>query len=195
MFIGHFGVALAARRVAPPRAGHAGDGSLFIDGVWPKFLLLGWEQVAIEPGTTVVVPLLFVSYPYTHSLLAVACGPRCSAPSTSRSGATVTARSGSRCSCCRTGCSTPSRDPGRRMPRWPATEGDRPVERSAGDLAASASADLISAGISQRSRDGGAIREDRRWDTVLLSAPWSSRSQGPVRRFSLRRVSETAATP
>lgn len=73
MFIGHFGVALAARRVAPrPSLGTLVMASLFIDGMWPVFLLLGWEQVAIEPGTTVVVPLLFVSYPYTHSLLAVA---------------------------------------------------------------------------------------------------------------------------
>jgi membrane-bound metal-dependent hydrolase YbcI (DUF457 family) len=73
MFIGHFGVALAARRVAPrPSLGTLVMASLFIDGVWPIFLLLGWEQLAIEPGVTKVVPLVFVSYPYTHSLFAVA---------------------------------------------------------------------------------------------------------------------------
>lgn len=32
------------------------------------FLLLGWEEVRIEPGVTAVTPLLFVSYPYSHSL-------------------------------------------------------------------------------------------------------------------------------
>ena len=73
MFIGHFGVAMAARRVAPrPSLGTLVMASFFIDGVWPIFLLLGWEQVAIEPGVTAVAPLVFVSYPYTHSLLAVA---------------------------------------------------------------------------------------------------------------------------
>ena len=72
MFIGHFGVAMAARRVAPrPSLGTLVMASFFIDGVWPIFLLLGWEQVAIEPGVTAVAPLVFVSYPYTHSLLAV----------------------------------------------------------------------------------------------------------------------------
>ena len=39
-------------------------------GLWPIFLLLGWEQVRIVPGITAVTPLLFVSYPYTHSLVA-----------------------------------------------------------------------------------------------------------------------------
>jgi len=73
MFIAHFGVAMAARRVAPrPSLGTLVMASFFIDGVWPIFLLLGWEQVAIEPGVTTVAPLVFVSYPYTHSLLAVA---------------------------------------------------------------------------------------------------------------------------
>jgi len=38
--------------------------------LWPVFLLLGWEQVEIVPGVTRVTPLDFVSYPYSHSLLA-----------------------------------------------------------------------------------------------------------------------------
>jgi hypothetical protein len=41
--------------------------------LWPTFLLLGIERVRIEPGATVVVPLDFVSYPISHSLLTV-CG-------------------------------------------------------------------------------------------------------------------------
>lgn len=73
MFIGHFAVALAAKRVAPrPSLGTLVMAALWADGVWPVFLLLGWEQVAIVPGITTVVPLNFVSYPYTHSLLAMA---------------------------------------------------------------------------------------------------------------------------
>lgn len=71
MFIGHFGVALAAKRVASgPSLGTLTLAVLLVDGIWPLFLLLGWEQVDIVPGITAVTPLLFVSYPYTHSLVA-----------------------------------------------------------------------------------------------------------------------------
>ncbi|HXX82960.1 MAG TPA: metal-dependent hydrolase [Casimicrobiaceae bacterium] len=71
MFIGHIGLALAAKRVAPkPSLGTLTLAAQLVDGVWPVFLLLGWEQVQIVPGITAVTPLLFVSYPYTHSLVA-----------------------------------------------------------------------------------------------------------------------------
>ena len=71
MFIGHFGVAMAAKRAAPrPSLGTLVLAAQLVDGVWPVFLLLGWEKVAIEPGITAVTPLLFISYPYTHSLVA-----------------------------------------------------------------------------------------------------------------------------
>jgi hypothetical protein len=71
MFIGHIAVALAAKRAAP----RASLGTLavaveFTDLLWPIFLLLGWEQVRIVPGMTVVTALDFVSYPISHSLLA-----------------------------------------------------------------------------------------------------------------------------
>ena len=71
MFLGHFAVALGAKKVAP----RASLGTLifsaqFADLIWPIFLLLGWEQVRIAPGITRVTPLDFVSYPYSHSLLA-----------------------------------------------------------------------------------------------------------------------------
>lgn len=71
MFLGHFGVALAAKRVAPA----ASLGTLVLaaqlaDGLWPIFMLLGLEHVAITPGITRVSPLDFTDYPYTHSLLA-----------------------------------------------------------------------------------------------------------------------------
>jgi hypothetical protein len=71
MFIGHFGLALAAKKVAPkPSLGTLVLGAQLADGLWPIFLLLGWETVEIAPGVTAVTPLLFKSYPYTHSLLA-----------------------------------------------------------------------------------------------------------------------------
>jgi hypothetical protein len=72
MFIGHFGVALGAKAVAPKVSlGTLFLAAQFIDLLWPTFLLLGIEHVRIEPGATAVVPLDFVSYPISHSLLAV----------------------------------------------------------------------------------------------------------------------------
>ncbi len=71
MFIGHFGLAMAAKKVAPrPSLGTLVLAAILVDGVWPAFLLLGWEEVRIVPGVTAVSPLLFVSYPWTHSLVA-----------------------------------------------------------------------------------------------------------------------------
>jgi hypothetical protein len=71
MFLGHFGVALAAKKAAPKTSlGILVLAAQFADMLWPVFLLLGWEQVRIEPGNTRVTPLNFVSYPYSHSLVA-----------------------------------------------------------------------------------------------------------------------------
>ena len=71
MFIGHFGVALAAKKVAPRTSlGTLVMAAQFVDLLWPIFLLLGLERVLIAPGTTAVTPLDFLSYPLSHSLLA-----------------------------------------------------------------------------------------------------------------------------
>jgi membrane-bound metal-dependent hydrolase YbcI (DUF457 family) len=72
MFIGHFAVALAAKKPAP----RASVGTLmmaaqFPDLLWPILLLLGVERVEIAPGNTQVTPLNFVNYPYSHSLLGI----------------------------------------------------------------------------------------------------------------------------
>ena len=72
MFLGHFGAAFAAKRLAPA----AGLGVLFlaaqfVDLLWPTLLLLGVERVAIVPGITRVTPLDFEHYPISHSLAAV----------------------------------------------------------------------------------------------------------------------------
>ncbi len=70
MFIGHFGVALAAKRVTPKTSlGILILAAQFLDFLWPVFLLLGIERVRIAPGTTKVSPLDFTAYPISHSLL------------------------------------------------------------------------------------------------------------------------------
>ena len=70
MFIGHFALGFAAKR-AVPRVSLAVLmlAALFADVLWPVLVLLDVEQVRIVPGYTVVTPLEFVSYPWSHSLL------------------------------------------------------------------------------------------------------------------------------
>ncbi len=73
MFLGHVGVALAAKRpAAEVSLGGLLAAANWLDLVWPVFLLLGWEQLRIDPGNTALTPLDFTSYPWTHSLLMVA---------------------------------------------------------------------------------------------------------------------------
>lgn len=70
MFLGHFGVALAAKKAAPQTSlGTLIFAAQFADLLWPVLLLLGLERVRIVPGITRVSPFDFVSYPLTHSLL------------------------------------------------------------------------------------------------------------------------------
>jgi membrane-bound metal-dependent hydrolase YbcI (DUF457 family) len=72
VFIGHFGAGFAAKKLEPRLSlGTLFMAAQFIDLLWPIFLLLGLERVEIDPANTVVTPLHFVHYPYTHSLLAV----------------------------------------------------------------------------------------------------------------------------
>jgi len=72
MFVGHFAVALAAKRLAPRVSlGTLFLAAQFIDLLWPTLLLLGVERVRIAPGITAMTPLDFVHYPVSHSLLAV----------------------------------------------------------------------------------------------------------------------------
>jgi hypothetical protein len=73
MFIGHFGLALAARRVLPRVSlGTTFLAAQFLDLLWPTLLLLGVETVRIDPGATEVTPLVFEYYPFSHSLLMAA---------------------------------------------------------------------------------------------------------------------------
>ena len=72
MFIGHFAAGLAAKHVTPrPSLGTMFLASQFIDLLWPILLIAGLEHVEIDPGNTVVTPLNFASYPYSHSFLGV----------------------------------------------------------------------------------------------------------------------------
>jgi hypothetical protein len=87
MFLGHYGLALAAKRAAPRASlGTLTFATQFLDELWPVLLLLGVEQVRIAPwlirvsSSTVsserhaesVNALEFTYYPYSHSLLMAA---------------------------------------------------------------------------------------------------------------------------
>lgn len=84
MFLGHYGVAFAAKRLAPRTSlGAFTFAAQFLDELWPILLLLGVERVRIAPwlirksSSTVpegrhslsTTPLEFVHYPFSHSLL------------------------------------------------------------------------------------------------------------------------------
>ena len=73
MFLGHFGVGLAAKKLTP----YTSLGTLLLsaqllDLLWPMLVLRGVEQVRIQPGITALNPLDFVSYPWSHSLVMAA---------------------------------------------------------------------------------------------------------------------------
>lgn len=70
MFIGHYGVALAIKRVEPK----VSLGALFFatqlaDLLWGCFLLIGWEHVRIVPDSNPLLNFVFIDYPISHSLV------------------------------------------------------------------------------------------------------------------------------
>src|SRR5262249_24466277 len=69
MFIGHFAMGFAAKRVVPgtPLGAHV-LAPTFLDVLWPFFLVLGLEHVRIDPGNTAFTPLDLHDYPFSHSL-------------------------------------------------------------------------------------------------------------------------------
>jgi hypothetical protein len=70
MFLGHFGLAFAAKRAAPRTSlGMLLVGAQFADLIWPALLLAGLEQVRVQQGATPFLDPVFVAYPYSHSLL------------------------------------------------------------------------------------------------------------------------------
>jgi len=71
MFLGHFGVAFAAKKAAPYTSlGTLVLAAQFADLLWPFLLLLGVEHVRIVPGLLPASPFDFTSYPISHSLIA-----------------------------------------------------------------------------------------------------------------------------
>jgi membrane-bound metal-dependent hydrolase YbcI (DUF457 family) len=70
MFIGHFAVALVAKRATPRTSlGWLFTACQLSDLIWPVLLLAGVERAQIAPGDTTITPLRFDHYPWSHSLL------------------------------------------------------------------------------------------------------------------------------
>jgi membrane-bound metal-dependent hydrolase YbcI (DUF457 family) len=70
MFIGHYAVGLAAKKWAPKVSlGTLFAAAVWLDIVWPIFVLLGWEKFGIVPGITKLSPFDFYQYPLSHSLV------------------------------------------------------------------------------------------------------------------------------
>jgi membrane-bound metal-dependent hydrolase YbcI (DUF457 family) len=70
MFVGHDAVGLFSKRLAPRISlGWMIAAALFLDLLWPIFLLTGIERVEIRRGVTRLSPLDFTHYPWSHSLL------------------------------------------------------------------------------------------------------------------------------
>jgi hypothetical protein len=71
MFVGHYGVSFAARRLEPTVSLWVLFLAVqFLDVLWAPLVLLGIEKVNIVPGFTASNPLDLYYMPYTHSLLA-----------------------------------------------------------------------------------------------------------------------------
>ena len=70
MFVGHLALGFAAKRTLPTLSLAVLLSAVQLaDLMWPVFVALGVEQVAIDPGNTVFTPFDFISYPYSHSLV------------------------------------------------------------------------------------------------------------------------------
>jgi membrane-bound metal-dependent hydrolase YbcI (DUF457 family) len=71
MFIGHFAVAYAAKRLAPRTSlGTLFFAAQFLDLLWPLLVLAGIERLSLAPPGS-GYPLVFEHYPWSHSLLFV----------------------------------------------------------------------------------------------------------------------------
>jgi len=69
MFLGHYGVAFAAKRMAPRTSlGTLAFATQFLDELWPILLLVGIERARVVPGLMAANPIAFEYYPFSHSL-------------------------------------------------------------------------------------------------------------------------------
>src|SRR5579859_6763727 len=74
MFVGHYGVALAARGAEKRLPLWVYFLAVqWVDLVWTVLVYVGIERVSVEPGVNPSGPLVFDYYPYTHSLAADLC--------------------------------------------------------------------------------------------------------------------------
>jgi hypothetical protein len=72
MFIGHYAVGLASKKLAPRASlGALVAAPILLDLLWPIFLLIGWEHVSVEPNRNPFLRLAFDAYPISHGLVAV----------------------------------------------------------------------------------------------------------------------------
>jgi hypothetical protein len=70
MFIGHYAVALAAKKAAPKTSlGTLLISAQFLDFLFPILVLLGLEHVRPDPGNTAFTPYDFYDYPISHSFV------------------------------------------------------------------------------------------------------------------------------
>ncbi|HTT68017.1 MAG TPA: hypothetical protein VMF70_08315 [Gemmatimonadales bacterium] len=70
MFVGHFALGFAAKRLAPRTSlGTLFAAPEFADILFPLFVLLGWEKVAFAGGTNPFLSITLDQYPLSHGLL------------------------------------------------------------------------------------------------------------------------------
>ena len=71
MFLGHYAVGFAAKRWAPKTSLAVLFGAaLWLDIIWPIFVLFGWEHFRIDPSSpTKMLAFDFTDYPLSHSLV------------------------------------------------------------------------------------------------------------------------------
>jgi hypothetical protein len=70
MFLGHFGVAFAAKKALPKTSLRLlVFAAQFADLLWPILLLAGVERVRMVPGLMAASPFDFTRYPVSHSLV------------------------------------------------------------------------------------------------------------------------------
>jgi hypothetical protein len=69
MFIGHFAVGFAGKKWAPKTSlGTLFAAAVWLDLVWPLFVMLDLEHVRVSPGITKFSPFDFYDFPLSHSL-------------------------------------------------------------------------------------------------------------------------------
>lgn len=69
MFIGHYAVGFAAKKWAPKTSlGTLFMAAIWLDVLWPLFVLLDMEHFRVSPGITKMSPFDFNDYPLSHSL-------------------------------------------------------------------------------------------------------------------------------